>query len=453
MARLAIQGGQPVGRFSVPAWPQPGPNALDNLRAVLASRRWSVSGPWLGGPSAEARFAAHFAEFIGAPYCVPTTNGTSALTTALEAVGVGAGDEVVIPGLTWVANATAVLAVNATPVMVDIDPSTLCLSPAAVEAAVNERTKAITVVHLYSSIADLDAILTIGERHGIPVIEDCAHAHGASWRGRRVGTWGAAGTFSMQQRKLLTAGEGGAVVCRDGDLFDRLYQLRADGRRATPNPVHGEWELVFDGSVTGANHCMPELVAALLDDQLTALPEQNRRRAENAATVDEILAPLSGVAPVSVLPPVTERTYYHYAARIDRAAFGGVTAATVCRALEAETGLPFHPSHPPLHRHPLYRPHANRRFLIEGRAPDRLDGPVGGTPEAERAHLEVLTLHHAVLLAPDGAFEALPAAIEKLQQETGDLRSSEPADAQPFRPSPGDTAPRRRPHSARSEVR
>lgn len=427
MAKLAIHGGQPVGHLTVPAWPRPAQNALSNVQAVLASGRWSVPGNWQGHPSAEARFATHFADFLGAPHCVPTMNGTAALVVALEALDVGAGDEVIVPGLTWVANASTVLAVNATPVMVDIDPATLCASPAAIEAAITDRTRAIVVVHLFSSVADLDAILTISKRYGIPVIEDCSHAHGASWRGRRVGTWGVVGTFSMQEKKLLTAGEGGAVVCQSDDLHDRLYQLRSDGRRAAVRPTEGESELVADCSVAGTNYCMSEFCAAVLDAQLEALPEQNRCRAENAATVDKLLDEVSGITPVQALPSVTERTYYQYAARLDREAFAGVTAATVARALTAETGLPFQTPYPPMYRHPLYQPRTKRRFLIEGRDPDLLESPADGLPEAERAHLEVLTLHHPALLAPDGAFEALPAAIEKLQQEAGSLRVLESA--------------------------
>ncbi|MET7575522.1 DegT/DnrJ/EryC1/StrS family aminotransferase [Streptomyces sp. NPDC005492] len=416
-----------MGHFTVPAWPRPAPNALRNLQAVLESGRWSLPGPWQGHASAEARFAAHFADFLGAPHCVPTTNGSSALVVAMEALDVGVGDEVIVPGLTWVANASTVLAVNATPVMVDIDPSTLCASPTAIEAAVTERTRAIVVVHLFSSVVDLDAVLAIGERHGIPVIEDCSHAHGASWRGRRVGTWGTVGTFSMQEKKLLTSGEGGAVVCRDPDLADRMFQLRSDGRRLAARPVEGESELVADCSVAGTNYCMSELCAAVLDAQLEALPEQNLRRAENAATVDKLLQELPGLAPVRALPSVTERTYYQYAVRIDREAFGGVTAETVSRALAAETGLPFQTPYPPMYRHPLHRPRTKRRFLLVGRDPSRLDGPAGGLPETERAHREVLTLHHSVLLAPAGAFETLPAAIEKLQQQAGSLRAVESA--------------------------
>ena len=423
MNALALLGGSPVGRFDPPAWPQMRQGTLESVRAVLYSGRWAISGVWQDGPSAEARFAADFARFNGAPHCVPTVNGTSALVIALEALDVGAGDEVVIPGLTWVANVSTVLAVNATPVMVDIDPTTLCMSPAAVEAAITPRTRAIVVVHLYSSVADLDSILAIGERHGIPVIEDCAQAHGARWRDRRVGTWGAIGTFSMQQTKLLTAGEGGAAICRDDVLYDRLYQLRSDGRRAKPSPVKGEMELMMDSSVAGSNYCLSEVGAAVLEDQLSVLEAQNRQRAETAATVDKLLTGLAGVSLVPALAGVTERTYYYYTFRIDPSVFAGVDAATLCRALAAETGIPFQPTYPPLHRHPLNRPATKRRYRLPGADAGRLSFPAE-LPQAERAHHEVVTFHHSVLLADPAPFATLPEALEKVRQAPDELRAA-----------------------------
>jgi dTDP-4-amino-4,6-dideoxygalactose transaminase len=335
------------------------------------------------------------------------------------------GDEVLIPALTWVANSTSVLIVNATPIMVDIDPATLCASPSAIEAAITERTRAIVVVHLFSSVADLDAILAIGDRHGIPVIEDCSHAHGASWRGRRVGTWGAIGTFSMQEKKLLTAGEGGAAVCRNAELYDRLCQLRADGRRPGRQRVEGEAELTPDCSVAGTNYCMSEMCAAVLEAQLDTLPAQNHLRAENAAVVDKLLAPVAGVIPVGAPTSVTDRTYYYYTARIDPEAFGGATAATVCRALAAETGLPFQPTYPPLYRHPLYKPATKRSFLIDRHDLARLLPAPGSCPQTERAYAQILTLHHPALLAPPATFEILPAAIEKLQRNLAGLRAQD----------------------------
>ncbi|GAA2205009.1 3-amino-5-hydroxybenzoate synthase [Nonomuraea monospora] len=417
--RLAIEGGRPVGNATVPSWPQLAPRALAAVAAVLESGRWSLPGVRRGGPSAEECFARRFGQFLGAPHCVPVNNGSAALVIALEALDVGAGDEVIIPALTWVANATSVLAVNATPVMADIDPATLCISATAIEAAITERTRAIVVVHLFSSVADLDAITAIGKSLGIPVIEDCSHAHGASWRGRRAGTWGAVGTFSMQEQKLLTSGEGGAAVCQNPELYDRLYQLRSDGRRPRAHTVDGESDLLFDGSVSGTNYCMAQVCAALLDAQLDLLSEQNDRRAKRAAVLDEVISAVPGATPVSALDGVTERTYYRYALRIDPDGFDGVSAATLCRALHAETGLPWQPAYPPLYRHPLYRPRTKRRFT--GGGPSQRPAP-DAYPEAERAHREIMTLQHPALLAGPDAFDVLPAAFGKLRRHMARLR-------------------------------
>lgn len=430
MANLAVLGGMPSGRFTTPRWPQAAPTAASRVREVLEGGSWSaVPLPGQSGPPAfSAKFARDFAEFIGAPYCVATTNGSSALVIALEALDVGVGDEVIIPGLTWLANATTVLRVNATPVMVDVDPATLCTSPAAIEAAITDRTKAIVVVHLYGSVADLDAILAIGERRGIPVIEDCSHAHGAAWQGRPVGSWGTVGTFSMQAKKLLTAGEGGATVCRTEDLYDRLYQAHFDGRF----PPDAEGSQTSDGPArvrtlnSGANHRIPEFCAAVLTAQLETLPEQNRLRAENAAVVDKLLADVEGLILPPTQPSVNERTYYYYWLRIEPEAFGGVGATAVCQALKAETGLAFQPTYLPMYRDPQYRGRQHRRFQLEGIDPGPLQYPPGGLPEIERAHREVLTFHHPALLSQDAtAFDALPVAIRKIQRNIRELQDYE----------------------------
>jgi L-glutamine:2-deoxy-scyllo-inosose/3-amino-2,3-dideoxy-scyllo-inosose aminotransferase len=250
MPELAIAGGRRLWSQPWPAWPAVDAATRERVLDCLGSGWWTISGPRTDRPAYEKMFADEFAEYLGARYCVPTTNGTSALVIALEALNVGAGDEVIIPGMTWVASASTVMAVNATPVIVDIDPRTLCIDPEAIRATITPRTKALSIVHLYNSICDLDAITEICRSTGIRLIEDCAQAHGAQWRRRSVGLWGDIGTFSMQQTKLLTAGEGGAAVTDDETLYRRLYQLRADGRLPVSDPRPGEMELSFTGCGT-----------------------------------------------------------------------------------------------------------------------------------------------------------------------------------------------------------
>ena len=208
-----------------PTWPIFDDETLEAVKGVLQSGRWTLSGPAVDADLRERVFARKWADFVGTRYCVPTNTGTAGLTIALEAMGIGYGDEVLVPGLTWVACATAVANVNAIPVLVDINPDTLAMDPRDAERAITTRTRAIMAVHLYGSMADLDALGSLAQVHGLGLLEDAAHVHGAQWNEKRAGSIGLCGVFSMQQTKVLTAGEGGAVTTNDRQLAERLEQL------------------------------------------------------------------------------------------------------------------------------------------------------------------------------------------------------------------------------------
>jgi L-glutamine:2-deoxy-scyllo-inosose/3-amino-2,3-dideoxy-scyllo-inosose aminotransferase len=418
MTALAIAGGSRLLAADWPPWPATSPSTERKVVESIRSHRWALSGPRTTEVSREQTFAAEFADFIGVRHCVPTTNGTASLVTALEALDIGAGDEVIIPGLTWVASASTVMAVNARPVIVDIDPSTLCIDPRAILAAIGPRTAAVSIVHLYNSLCDLDAIVDLCRSHGLALIEDCAQAHGARWRNRRVGGWGDIGTFSMQQTKLLTAGEGGAAVTDDQSLFRRLYQLRSDGRTQVPTPRRGEMELALTGDVMGSNFCMSEIIAAVLSAQLEELDQQNNIRSANATRLDMLLAEIPGVTPVPALPQVTERTHYYYVFHISPESFGGADASVVAEALRAETGAPFQSTYLPLPRHPLIRPQSKRRFQSIERIDELTSAHV---PAAEDAYRAAVTLHHSALLADPRLMGVIAEAIGKVQHHAGEL--------------------------------
>ncbi|MGH7600332.1 MAG: DegT/DnrJ/EryC1/StrS family aminotransferase, partial [bacterium] len=220
MPHLALLGGAPTRKQPFPQWPLQRPGQLAALQQVWESGKWGVGSPFI------AEFEKRFAEFQQAQYALSICNGTASLMIALKACGVRAGDQVIIPAYTFIATASAVLMVNAVPVFVDIDPETYNIDPAQIEAAITPTTRAIMPVHVAGQPADLDAILEIARRHQLPVVEDAAQAHGAEWKGRRVGAIGDIGSFSFQASKNLTAGEGGALVTDDKALIDLCFSYQ-----------------------------------------------------------------------------------------------------------------------------------------------------------------------------------------------------------------------------------
>jgi L-glutamine:2-deoxy-scyllo-inosose/3-amino-2,3-dideoxy-scyllo-inosose aminotransferase len=414
---LAIDGGasvRPADR-PWPAWPRYTEAARREVNAALESGRWAISGAWTGERCRERRFAERFAAFHGVDHCVPTANGSAALLVALEALDVGPGDEVIVPGLTWVANASAVLRANAVPILVDVDPGTLCVSVETARRALSSCTRAICVVHLYSSMADMDGLRALAAEAGVPLVEDCAQAHGAAWHDARAGTLGTLGVFSMQQTKVLTAGEGGAVITASADLARRLEQLRADGRVfcRTP-PGVGALELTELGEVTGANLAMSEVQAALLLEGLARLDGENRLREGNARRLDAALSELPGVTPLGSLPGQTRRSYYHYVVRVDCRRFGWHDVGPLAAMLSAELNFPAERIYRPLNDHPLYRPATRRATALSAAYRAAVDPARFRLPECERAHHEVISFHHRLLLGDDRDMDDVIAAFQKV---------------------------------------
>src|SRR5215469_17942049 len=215
MSALALLGGTKAKTKPLPIWPYYDGKEEQALKEVLESRLW-----WRTPGTKTLEFEQAFASFHGAKHGLAVTDGTAALEVTMAALGIGPGAEVILPDFTFVATASAVLFANALPVLVDVDADTYCINPDLVEAAITSHTKAIIAVHMGGHPADLDALTALAKRHEIALIEDSAHAHASEWRGRRMGTFGLAGTFSFQSSKLITAGEGGIVISND-DGFER----------------------------------------------------------------------------------------------------------------------------------------------------------------------------------------------------------------------------------------
>ncbi|GAA4347424.1 DegT/DnrJ/EryC1/StrS family aminotransferase [Angustibacter luteus] len=259
------------------------------------------SGMVAQGPEVAA-FEQEFAEHVvEGRTCVAVNSGTSGQHLGLLAAGVGPGDEVIVPSFTFAATANSVALTGATPVFVDIELDQFCLDPAAVEAAVTERTKGIMPVHLYGHPADMDGLQAVADRHGLGLYEDAAQAHAASYHGRRVGTFGDFAMFSLYPTKNMTSGEGGMVSCADADLERRVRLLRNQGM-----------EKQYENELVGLNNRMTDIHAAIGRVQLTKLDGWTAQRQQNAAFFD---ANLEGV----VVPPVAAdcvHVYHQYTIRV-----------------------------------------------------------------------------------------------------------------------------------------
>ena len=409
MARLAVDGGEPAHRGGWPRWPVWDEREERALLAVLRSGAWGmVQG------SAVAGFEQAWARFQQARHCVAVTNGTAALELALRALEVGPGDEVITTAYTFVATAAAILLVGAVPVFADIDPESYELDPAAVEAAVTPRTRAVVPVHVAGCPPDMDGLLAVARRHGLRVLEDAAQAHGAEWRGRRVGALGDLGTFSFQAGKNLTAGEGGAVVTDDEALYRRAWSLHNVGRTLTEDWRAGGW---YQHDLLGVNARLTEFQAALLLAQLARLEEQMARRERAARFLDRELAAIPGLRPQARDPGVTAHAHHLYLVRYDPAAFGGRDRAQFLAALRAE-GVPASAGYTtPLYRSPAIAAATAALCARLGRADTPL--PVA-LPVSERASArEGVWLTQNTLLAGDEELADIPRAARKVQEAWG----------------------------------
>jgi len=410
MPALALAGGTPLRRAPFPAWP---PVTDATVRAITDAVTGGVWGD-VDGPR-KTEFERRFADYQGAAHAVGVTNGTTALQIALAALGIRSGDEVIVPAYTFVATATAVLSVNALPIFVDVDPTTGCLDPAAAEAAITPRTKAVMPVHLGGQPADLDAFTDLARRHGLALVEDAAQAHGATWRDRPVGAFGSFGTFSFQASKNLTAGEGGAVTTDDAELAEIAWSLHHCGRsRQRP------W---YEHERLGGNHRLTELQAALLLDQLDGADTRAERRERSAALLDAGLADVPGLTPMSRDERCTRHAYHLYQLRYKPAEFGGPAREAFVRALSAE-GVPASAGYGrPLDRQRLFAEH---RFdeRATGYDPDYPATRFGqlDLPHTEQLCAEAVWLPQQVLLGSDEDCADVLAAIRKVREHADELR-------------------------------
>ena len=344
---LAIDGGTPVRTRPWSRWPVFDETEEQAILGFLRSGKWwSVEGTKVH------EFEQAFARFQDAQFAVCVTNGTAALEVALRAAHIGCADEVIVPPYTFIATATAVLSVGATPVFVDVEEESLNIDPSRIEEAITPRTRAIIPVHIAGCPADMDGVLEVARKHNLLVIEDAAQAHAAEWKGTKVGAIGDMGCFSFQASKNLNAGEGGAVVTNNPHWADQVWSVHNVGRVRG-----GRW---YEHHVLGSNFRMTEFQAAILLCQLQRLPDQTERRTRNAQKLTELLSQIPGIRPPRPDPRVTRHAYHLYIFRYNRQAFGGRPREEFLRALSAE-GVPCSAGYVPLYKERVFvnRPISN----------------------------------------------------------------------------------------------
>lgn len=397
MGKLTMDGGTPVRTKPFPKWPVFGEEEERQILEVVRSGHWGGTGR-IKLPEFEEKFAA----FHDAKYAVTCVNGTLAITIALKAAGVEAGDEVIIPPYTFIATATACLIFGAIPVFVDVEADTLLIDPEKVEKAITAKTKAIIAVHMAGAPANLTRLKEIAHKHGLKLIEDAAQAVGSQWEGTGVGAIGDIGTFSFQSSKNVTAGEGGIVLTNDEELGNRAWSIANVGRIR-----EGRW---YQHESIGWNLRMTEFQAAILLAQMERLEEQIERREKNAKDLTERLKQIDGVRVMRRDPRITRHAQHIFMFRIAPELADQVDKHDVIRKINAE-GIPVTAGYVSLNQNDA----VNAEIY-------KLTGERGVTscPISERAcDKEVLWLVQNTLLGDEEDVEDIAIAVEKVFKTLG----------------------------------
>jgi dTDP-4-amino-4,6-dideoxygalactose transaminase len=407
MPHLAIHGASPVRTRPFPDWPV---YTEEDAKAVSDT---IISGKW--GSSKGNRvhdFEEQFSAFQQARHGIAVTNGTTALSLALQSVGLTPGDEVIIPAYTFIATSNTVMMSNAVPIFVDIDPETYNINPDLVEQAITPRTRAIMPVHFAGLPADMDRLLDIAQRHNLALVEDAAQAHGAQWKGKGVGSIGDISGFSFQASKNLNAGEGG-IILTDNDELAGIAGSLTDCGRSENGLWYGHYRLA-------GNHRMTEMQGALLLSQMTRLEEQTNRRHENGDYLTDQLRQINGIVP-AIRPDNANRHARHlYIFRYKADAFGGAPKSRFIDAMNAE-GIPTSAGYSlPLYKQPVFR---EKNFGVYHQdALREIDFDAIHLPETAKAcEDEAVWFTQNVLLGEKEDMDDIVRAIAKIRERRQEL--------------------------------
>lgn len=341
MPKLALLGGKPKAK-QLPTWPV---LSDSDIFAVSETLR---SGKWFRYEGTQVEQAEElFRKYIGCDYALAVTNGTAALEMALACAGIGAGDEIIVPAYTFYSSASAISFVGATPVFCDIDLNTLNLNLVHVKKLITHRTRAIIPVHFGGYPVDMDALNAIAQKHDLFILEDCSHAHGSEYKGKKVGSFGNASTWSFQASKNLTSGEGGMVLTNDAALYDRMFSRHTCGRK-----LGAAW---YEHHSIATNLRMTEMQGSLLIQQFARLETQTEERLKNAIQIDNTISNIPELTATQCSIDYSTRRAYHLYIFRYAPGFDGVSRERFIEALVAE-GVCASAGYPiPLYAQPVYK--------------------------------------------------------------------------------------------------
>ena len=408
-AKPALLGGKPVRSAAFPSWPMIEENDERQWMDVLKSKRWNrVGGSYV------QQFEKMWAEQLGAKHCLATANGTTSLFLSLNALGIGPGDEVIVPPYTFVATVNAVLLQHALPVFVDTDPETFQIDARKIEAAITPRTRCILPVHLGGSVADMDTILALGRKHKIPVVEDACQSPLAEWRHKKVSTLGDLGCFSFQASKNLNAGEGGAVLTNDSELYKLCMSFHNNGR--------GDIGSGLQYVRNGCNLRMTEFQGALLLSQWKRVEEQARTREQNAAYLTKMLQEIPGIHPARMYEGCTRNAYHLYMLRYDAKQFGNLPRKRFLEAMRAE-GIPSDGGYTPLNKEPFLKytldSRAYRTIYPSAQIAEYMER--NNCPANDQLCQEAVWFYQTMMLGSRSDMEQIVEAVRKIQGNAGTL--------------------------------
>jgi dTDP-4-amino-4,6-dideoxygalactose transaminase len=416
MGKLAITGGEPSRKKRFDPWPIYTDKERQALEDVLTNHKWG--GQPFPGKHGDA-FGKAFASFQTAKYGQAVSTGTIAIQAALKAIDIRPGDEVIVPAYTWEGTVGPVLLLNAVPVFVDVDPDTYCLDAKLVEAAITPKTKAFLPVHLGMRFADLDILVPLAAKHGIKIVEDCAHAHGGTWRGKGAGSIGDLGAFSFQSSKLITSGEGGAVITNNLEYFERVQSYINTGRRSVTDEYHHR--------IIGFNYRLGEFQAAVLNPQLERFPEQAKVRTENMEYFESRMKGTVGIGLLKPEPRITRLAPYGYVMKYFSEQVKDIPRAAFVAALQLE-GIPCDGLfYEPVYRSSLFPLDPTDYPALSWGRPQPLDlRNMYKCPAAERAaYQEAVWFSHHLFLGGKENVDSITEAIRKVLDNIEELRGLE----------------------------